>query len=351
MFGVIVCLITLCFAGRVCAAERHFDFSGAKLNEPPPGFRSTVSGEGQPGEWKIVEDQASAQGTLTNVNPSVTVRRQVLAQVSRDTTDEHFPLLIFEGETFGDFTLTTRLKTVDGAVEQMAGVAFRIQDEQNYYVARASSRGNTFRFYKFVQGIRSTPVGPDIEIPKGVWQELRVECQGNQIRCFLNGKQAIPDITDSSFTEGKVGFWTKSDSISYFADTQIVYTPKETLAAVLLSQTLKKYPRLLGLKIFAATGNRRELCVVASADAGELGRPATKVEKDVVARDVAYCGRGKKETLVTLPLHDRNGEAIAAVRIVLEPYPGQTEQAAMARAAPIVKEMESRVRSAKDLIQ
>ena len=344
-------VIAVVAAGSLGAAERYFDFSGARLNEPPPGFRSTVSGEGRPGEWKVIEDVARPSPVPPAVKSSLSTSHPVLAQLSRDKTDEHFPLLIFEGETFGDFTLTTRLKTVDGAVEQMAGVAFRIQDEQNYYVARASSLGNTFRFYKFVQGIRSTPVGPDIEIPKGVWQELRVECQGNQIRCFFNGKQAIPDITDSSFTEGKVGFWTKSDSISYFADTQIVYTPKETLAAVLLSQTLKKYPRLLGLKIFAATGNRRELCVVASADAGELGRPATKVEKDVVARDVAYCGRGKKETLVTLPLHDRNGEAIAAVRIVLEPYPGQTEQAAMARAAPIVKEMESRVRSAKDLIQ
>ena len=338
-------------AGSLGAAERYFDFSGARLNEPPPGFRSTVSGEGKPGEWKVIEDVARPSPVPPGVKSSLSTSHPVLAQLSRDKADEHFPLLVFEGETFGDFTLTTRLKTVDGSVEQMAGVAFRIQDEQNYYVARASSLGNTFRFYKFVQGIRSTPVGPDIEIPKGVWQELRVECQGNQIRCFLNGKQAIPDITDSSFTEGKVGFWTKSDSISYFADTQIVYTPKETLAAVLLSQTLKKYPRLLGLKIFAATGNRRELCVVASADAGELGQPATKVEKDVVTRDVAYCGRGKKETLVTLPLHDRNGEAIAAVRIVLEPFPGQTEQAAVARAAPIVKEMESRVRSAKDLIQ
>ena len=344
-------VIAVAAAGSLGAAERYFDFSGARLNESPPGFRSTVSGEGKPGEWKVIEDVARPSPDPPGVKSSLSTSHPVLAQLSRDKADEHFPLLVFEGETFGDFTLTTRLKTVDGAVEQMAGVAFRIQDEQNYYVARASSLGNTFRFYKFVQGIRSTPVGPDIEIPKGVWQELRVECQGNQIRCFLNGKQAIPDITDSSFTEGKVGFWTKSDSISYFADTQIVYTPKETLAAVLLSQTLKKYPRLLGLKIFAATGNRRELCVVASADAGELGQPATKVEKDVVTRDVAYCGRGKKETLVTLPLHDRNGEAIAAVRIVLEPYPGQTEQAAMARAAPIVKEMESRVRSAKDLIQ
>ena len=233
----------------------------------------------------------------------------------------------------------------------MAGIAFRIQDENNYYVARASSLGNTFRFYKFVQGTRSTPVGPEIAVAKGVWHELRIECKGNQIRCFLNGAQVIPDITDSSFTEGQVGFWTKSDSVSYFSDTSIVYTPKETLAAALVRQMLKKYPRLLGLKIFATTINRKELHVVASEDAQELGRPATKVEQDVVARDVVYCGRSKKKTLVTLPLHDRNGEAIAAVRVVLQLFPGQTEQAALARATPIVKQMETRVRSATDLTQ
>src|SRR2546425_7698963 len=215
MFGVIVCLITLCFAGRVCAAERHFDFSGAKLNEPPPGFRSTVSGEGQPGEWKIVEDQASAQGTLTNVNPSVTVRRQVLAQLSRDTTDEHFPLLIFEGETFGDFTLTTRFKTVSGSVEQMAGIAFRVQDEKNYYVVRASSLGKSFRFYEVVEGLRRAPIWPEIEIPSGVWDELAGDCKGKQIPCSL-GPEGLFAVKNNTFTEGKVGFWTKSDSVSYF---------------------------------------------------------------------------------------------------------------------------------------
>ena len=101
--------------------------------------------------------------------------------------------------------------------------------------------------------------------------------------------------------------------------------------------------------MYSAAATRKELQVVASDDARELGRPATRVEEDVVARDVVYCGRGKEETLVTLPLHDRNGEAIAAVRVVLQPFPGQTEQAALARARPIVKEMESRVRSARDL--
>ena len=356
MFRFKFWVIAVVAAGPLRAAECYFDFSGARLNEPPPGFRSAVSGEGKPGDWKVIEDEARPSPVEPGVKSSVTASHPVLAQLSRDKTDEHFPMLIFEGETFGDFTLTTRFKTVDGAVEQMAGVAFRIQDEQNYYVARASSLGNTFRIYKVVDGKRAPPVGKEIEVPGNVWHDLILECKGNEIRCRLDGRQVVPTILDNSLTEsrfmeGKVGFWTKSDSVSYFADTQIVYTPKETLAAALLRQTLKKYPRLLGLKIFAATGSRKELCVVASADAAELGRSATQVEEDVVARDVVYCGRGKTETLLTLPLHDRNGEAIAAVRIVLQPFPGQTEQAALARATPIVKEMESRVRSAKDLIQ
>ena len=348
MLRFLVCAAFVLSAWPAAAAERYFDFSGARLNEAPPGFRSTVSGEGRPGEWKIVEDQASTEATPTNVNPSVTVRRQVLAQLSRDTTDEHFPLLIFEGETFGDFALTTRFKTVSGSVEQMAGIAFRVKDEKNYYVVRASSLGRSFRFYEVVEGLRRAPIGPEIEIPSGIWHELAVDCKGNQIRCSLDRKELFA-VNNNTFTEGKVGFWTKSDSVSYFGDTKIVYTPRETLAVMLVRQALKKYPRLLGLKIYGTTGARKELHVVASDDAKELGRRAGTVEEDVVARDVVYCGRERKETLVTLPLHDRNGDAIAAVRVILQPFPGQTEQAALARARPIVKEMETRVRSAKDL--
>ena len=50
-------------------------------------------------------------------------RRPVLAQLAKDATDDHYPLLVFEDEMFGDFKLTTQFKIVDGVAEQMAGVS------------------------------------------------------------------------------------------------------------------------------------------------------------------------------------------------------------------------------------
>jgi DNA-binding IclR family transcriptional regulator len=52
---------------------------------------------------------------------------------------------------------------------------------------------------------------------------------------------------------------------------------------------------------------------------------------------------------VVQPLRDHNGEPIAAVRVVLRPYPGQTQQAVLQRALPIVREMQARVRTLPQL--
>ncbi len=108
----------------------------------------------------------------------------------------------------------------------MAGVVFHFQDEKNFYVIRASALGHNLRFYKVVQGIRSDPIGPTMDISVGVWHTLAVQCQGNQITCWLDGLLAMPPLQDNTFTAGKVGFWTKSDAVSYFCNTAIDYTPR-----------------------------------------------------------------------------------------------------------------------------
>jgi hypothetical protein len=346
MLRVTCWLLVLSSVCQGLAGEKVIDFGKFALDQSPPGFSSVLSGGGKPGEWRVILDRSAAApdaGADSSALP-------VLAQLSQDGTDERFPILIFDEENFGDFTLATRFKIVDGLFEQMAGVAFRIQDTNNYYYVRASVLGNSFRFIKVVNGQRLTTVGPSLQIERGVWHELSIECKGNRISCLLNGKPVIPPLTDNTFTSGKIGFWTKSDSVSYFGLTRIDYTHYEILAQALVRETLTRYPRLRGVRIYALDGDETPK-IVASNYPDELGQPGGKVERDVITRDVSYYGKDKGIALVTLPLHDRNGDVAAAVRIVMQSFPGQTEQNALARAQPVVKAMQSRVRNAKDLLQ
>src|SRR5262245_2958651 len=261
------------------SAERNFDFSEFKENETPKDFRSAVAGLGKPGDWKVILEDVPPLLPPLSPDARIVTKQAVLAQLARDQTDEHFPLLIYVGETFDDFTLTTRFKTVGGDKEQMPGIAYRIQDEKNYYVVRASSLGNNFRFYKMVNGERGPLFGPEVQVPSNVWHELSIECKGNQIRCLLNGKQAIPTLTDSSFINGKVGFWTKSDAVSYFTGTKIIYTPREVPAQVLVRDTLKKYPRVLGLKVYVPGKDPNTSRLVASKDEKDVGLAGAKIEQ------------------------------------------------------------------------
>jgi hypothetical protein len=335
----------------VMAAERVFDFNELHENQVPPGFRSTVTGKGKPGEWKIIPDAVPPKLAPLTPQAQVVTKRAVLAQLAQDPTDEHFPLLVYDDETFSDFTLTTRFKTVKGVMEQMAGIAFRLQDETNYYVLRASSLGNTFRFYKVVNGVRGTLIGPEAQIPAGVWHDLSIACKGNQIHCLLDGKELIPTLTDSTFTSGKIAFWTKSDSVSYFTDTKIDYTLREVPAQVLVRQVLKKYPRLLGLKVYVRGADSKTTRLIASNDQTELGQQGNKTEFEVMKSGAIYYGKEKDSVAVTLPLRDRNGEIIAAVRVIMKSFPGQTEQNAVARATPIVAAMRKDVQTMDDLVQ
>ncbi len=331
------------------AAEVLWDFSQFKPGPLPPAFRSTVSGEGSPGRWEVLHETLPT--ALGPAGASANTRIAFLAQTAQDPTDEHFPLLIYEQERFGDFTLTTRFRAAAGSVEQMAGIAFRIQDEKNYYVVRASAKGNTFRFYRYVNGQRGEIIGPEINIPSGVWHEMTIECRGNQIRCLLNGNEVIPTLSDTTFHDGYIGFWTKSDSISHFADTRIVYTPRDYLAKVLVREALEKFPRLVDLRLYAVPQHGGVPVALAAKNPEDLGTPASPTDQDVIAKDAIGYGKGASTVTVTLPLRDRNGDPVAALRITMDSFKGQTEKNAIARAVPVLRSMDNRVRSARDLWQ
>jgi hypothetical protein len=351
MIRLILCSFALLWTARLTAAELQIDLDKSVLNQPPAGFRSLVTGQGEPGRWQVVLDEVPSQIKTFTAAANATSKRPVIAQLSQDKTDEHFPILVYDKEVFDDFSLKVSFKTVAGSVEQMAGIAFRLQDEKNYYVIRASALGNTFRFYKVVAGIRTAPIGPSIEITRNAWHELSIECKGNQIRSQLDGKEVLPALTDNSFASGKIGLWTKSDSVSHFTDLRIRYTPRERVAQKIVRDVLKDHKKVEDIQIFARPDGAAGSQVIGSKNEALLGQAGGPAVQEVIDSEAAHFGRGIKNVIVILPLKDRNGEPVAAVKLVMDSFIGETEQTAVARATDIVKWIQLHFKTRQELLE
>lgn len=346
----LVCGLLLCMGG-VVADEWAYDFEAHPIGKAPPGWTPYVVGTGDPADWAIESaDVAPVLPPITRDAPAIS-KRAVVAQRSKEAIDERFPLLVFSEEQFGDFVLSARMKIVGGQMEQIAGLVFRLQDNKNFYVARISALGKNLRFYKFVNGERSPPIGPAIDIKLDQWYFLNVECTANRIQIRIDGKEVMPSISDSTFTRGKVGFLTKSDSQAFFSDIKVTYQPLETLAERMVRETIQRYPRLLGIRIVGRTVGNAEWRVLAAREASEVGQPAHETEKLALSTNQAYFGKEGDNAILTFPLHDRNGDSVGAVRMLLKSFKGQTEANALARARPIVNHLESRLAAAKSLAE
>jgi hypothetical protein len=334
----------------VFGAEIKIDFSDFATGQTPTGFHSALAGTGQPGEWKVIEDEVPSLFTpLTDKAPAVT-RRSVLAQLSQDTADNRFPMLIYDGEMFQDFKFTTRFKIVSGVAEQMAGIVFRFQNASNFYVVRASALGRNLRFYKMVNGQFEDPFTLGTNIAAGVWHTLTVQCEGIQINCRLDDALAMPLQVPNTFATGKIGFWTMSDAVSYFGDTTIDYKPRVPAAQALVNSVMKQQPRILTLRIYAPDG-QGGTHIIASNDEKEIGQPGTDAEKAAISDGTVSFGKSPGVVAVTLALRDRNGDPMAAVRVRLKSFPGETQDTAVTRATLLLHQMQAQVTTSEDLTQ
>ena len=356
------------------AAEIKFDFGQSPDGKLPPGFMSLVSGTGKPGDWTVMDEITSPATPLILSNITTTLLantvRPILAASSTDPAAGHCPILLFTNETFVDFNLTTHLKIVSGTTAPEAGIAFRVQDEKNYYVIRASTVGNeavhgSLLWYRVVNGVRYDGQGMGVLVPisRDTWQELRIECLGNSIRAFLNGKQLIPPvpagaptndaslprINDTTFAAGKTAFWIASDTSARFADTRIEYSARIPQIKSVIADVIKKNNRLLGLKVYALNKNSTTPVVVADGKDEDIGSPGGKPEEDCRAKGTMFFLKQPGYVEVTQPLRDRNGDVIAVLKTRLTTFLGETEDNAVVRATTIKKAVESGLAILQDI--
>jgi hypothetical protein len=103
-------------------------------------------------------------------------------------------------------------------VDQGAGLLFRLKDKDNYYIVRANALENNFRLYHVVNGRRSQFAGANFKVSSQAWHEIKVEARGEEFKCYYDGQLKFT-AKDGTFKDaGKVGLWTKADSVIYFDD-------------------------------------------------------------------------------------------------------------------------------------
>jgi hypothetical protein len=136
--------------------------------------------------------------------------------------DSEFPAIALGAGVYGDLTVTMRFKPISGKVDQAAGVISRVQDKDNYYIIRANVLETNVNLYKYAGGRRSGIKDGSANVAQGQWQELKLEVLGDKLRGFLNG-QLVVEASDSTYKAGRIGLWTKADSVTCFDD--VVVTP------------------------------------------------------------------------------------------------------------------------------
>jgi hypothetical protein len=179
------------------------EFGKFAVGALPPGFSTGLTGKGKAVAWTVLEDPSAPSG-------------HVLAEVSADTTDYRFPLAIYDDQSVTNVAVTVRFKPVAGKVDRAAGIAIRLTDPDNYYIARANALEDNVRFYRVVKGDRRQIQGVSLKIPSDIWQVLGLRAEGDKFTVMLNGKELFT-ATDRTFTgPGRVALWTKADSVTHF---------------------------------------------------------------------------------------------------------------------------------------
>lgn len=205
-----ILLITSFTASRALADTIQFD--DAEPGKAPPGWTVAITGQGDP-KWTVEKDDSA---------PS---KPAVLKQ-SGEVPGPSFPLCIKDVPLLKDGFVEVKFKSVSGKGDQAAGVIWRCADLDNYYICRPNALEDNVVLYKVEKGKRKSldivgrkgGYGVEETVAPQKWHTLRVEFAGKKFTVLFNGKKLF-EVEDETFKEaGKVGLWTKADSVMLFDD-------------------------------------------------------------------------------------------------------------------------------------
>jgi len=132
----------------------------------------------------------------------------------------YFPIAVAQGiDDFRNGEISMRFQMVHGALDRCAGILFNVKPNGDYLTVRFNGMEDNLVLWTFNKGVRKFVKRAPDEVPLKLkeWYTMKIAIHGTKLVGFLNGKPIL-DYTLPEPVSGKVGLWSKTDSVSLFDD-------------------------------------------------------------------------------------------------------------------------------------
>jgi 3-keto-disaccharide hydrolase len=241
----IVGLMTLALAISVAAQRTrkagsgpksiHIDLSKEKAGGESARFLSVV------GNWSIVQDgdkkclavdgrewmRGQPAGGLAEKARAIYGSRHE-EFIDNVKAFAYFPYAVAKDiDNFTDGEISIRFKLISGKLDQCAGILFNLKPNGDYLTVRFNGKEDNLVLWTFSKGKRSFVKRGTENMPLAMnqWHAMKITVNGQKLEGYLNGKLLLQyDLAEP--VTGKIGVWSKTDSVSYFDDYTVIPAAK-----------------------------------------------------------------------------------------------------------------------------
>ncbi len=217
----------LLFVATSIALAQRIDVSKEKVGAEPTHFIPVV------GNWAVAADEGKnilmvdgrqwkrgqpAGGLADKARLIYGARHEEV--IDNVKAFAYFPYAAAQGvDDFRNGEISMRFKLMDGALDQCAGILFNLKNNGDYLTVRFNAKEDNLVLWTFKQGKRSfvKKGAEDMSLKMKQWHAMKIVVQGTRLEGYLNGKKLL-DYTLPEEVSGKVGYWSKTDSVTYFDD-------------------------------------------------------------------------------------------------------------------------------------
>ena len=209
--------------------QTFFDFSEETVGSSPKTFAPAV------GNWVIGSDKKNTVLVVDGRKWKRGIASAGLADKAKALYGEryaefldnvtayaYYPFAVAANvDNFENGEIDVRFKGIAGRIDQGAGILFDLKTNGDYYALRANPLEHNLVLWRYKHGKRSSVSWVrNVKTPSHKWHTLKLSVNGNLVKGYVNGKQYLAHRLPDSVS-GKVGLWTKADSVVYFDDYRV----------------------------------------------------------------------------------------------------------------------------------